>query len=223
LAAKDNLQIIKEGISSRYGSHGNAFVRSTVGGMVLDVPVEIGNSVIESNNFNPGTTIASIADMSKMIFEGDVDETEVGKLKLNMAIILNIGAIENETLNATLNYIAPKGKDDQGAIKFEIEASIEEKEGVFIRAGYSASADIVLDRRDSVLTIQEGLVQFDKENNPYIEVEKDSQEFERQDVILGLSDGLQVEILSGVSLDDNIKGKIVDDEAKPKKKGPRRK
>jgi HlyD family secretion protein len=217
LASQDNLQIVKKGVSTRYGSQGNSLVRSTVSGTVLDVPVEIGNSVIEANNFNPGTTLAFVADLSKMIFEGNVDESEVGKLKLGMDIMLNIGAIENETFDATLNYIAPKGKDEQGAIKFEIEANVEGKEGVFIRAGYSASADIVLDQRDSVLTIQESLVQFDKEGKAFVEIEKDSQTFERMDVELGLSDGLQVEVLNGVSLNDHIKGKVIEDTPKKKK------
>lgn len=219
-AAVDNLQIVKKGVSTRYGSQGNSLVRSTVSGTVLDVPVEIGNSVIEANNFNPGTTLAFVADLSKMIFKGNVDESEVGKLKLGMDIILNIGAIENETFQANLNYIAPKGKDEQGAIKFEIEANVKGKDSVFIRAGYSASADIVLDQRDSVLTIHESLVQFDKEGKSYVEIEKDSQTFERKDIKLGLSDGLQVEVLEGVSLDDHIKGKVI--EATPKKRGPKR-
>jgi HlyD family secretion protein len=218
LAANDNLQIIKKGVSSRYSSQGNSIVRSTVTGMVLEVPIEIGNSVIQSNNFNPGTTVAFVADMSEMIFEGNVDESEVGKLKLGMDIILNIGAIEDKSFNATLNYIAPKGKDEQGAIKFEIEANVEEQEDVFIRAGYSASADIVLEHRDSVLTIQESLVQFDKKGKPFVEIEKDSQNFEKHDIELGLSDGIQVEVLKGVSLEDQIKGKVIEDAPK---KGPR--
>jgi len=223
LAAKDNLQIVKKGVSSRYGAQGNSIVRSTVSGTVLDVPVEIGNSVIEANNFNPGTTIAFVADMSKMIFEGNVDESEVGKLQLGMDIILKIGAIENQSFNAKLNYIAPKGVDEQGAIKFEIEANVQEREGVFIRAGYSASADIVLERRDSVLAIHESLVKFDKEGNSYVEVEKDSQVFEKREVELGLSDGLQIEVLKGVTTSDKIKSKIIEADAgkgrRPGKKG----
>src|SRR5690606_7836359 len=143
-AAEDNLQIIREGASKKMGAAANTLIRSTADGMVLDVPVEEGNSVIEANTFNEGTTIALVANMSEMIFKGKVDESEVGKIEKNMNLILTIGAIENLKFNANLEYIAPKGVEENGAIQFEIRADVSLNDSVFIRSGYSANADIVL-------------------------------------------------------------------------------
>lgn len=205
-AAEDNMAIIREGVAKRSGSGSSlTLIRSTIGGMVLDVPIKEGNSVIEANNFNDGTTIASIADMEDLIFLGKVDESEVEKLNLGMDLILTIGAIPNKKYNATLEYIAPKGIAENGAIQFEIKAAVNLTKEDFIRAGYSANADIVLDRKDSVLTINEGLVQYDEEQKPFVEIETGENQFERRDVNLGLSDGIRVEVLGGVAKDDKIK------------------
>jgi HlyD family secretion protein len=204
-AAKDNLQIIKEGVSSKNSEAANTLVRSTIEGMVLDVPVEIGNSVIELNNFNEGTTIATVADMSDLIFEGMVDESEVGKIAEGMELILTVGAIENEKFDAELEYISPKGEDVSGSIQFQIKAAVDLKDNQFIRAGYSANANVVLDKRENVLAINEGLVQYEGENKTYVEVAIGDQNYERRDVELGLSDGIIVEVLSGVTEEDEIK------------------
>ncbi len=205
-AAENNLQLIKEGITKKSASATNTLIRSTISGMILDVPIEEGNSVIESNTFNDGTSIAIIANMDDMVFEGKVDESEVGKIKEGMPLILTIGAIENESFEATLEYIAPKGVNENGAIQFEIRADVNLKKDQFIRAGYSATADIVLDSRENVLAINESLLQFDQTTNkPFVEIEKGEQQFERVDVELGLSDGINVEVLSGLTKDDKIK------------------
>lgn len=206
-AAQDNLQIVRDGVSSKSGKTSNTLVRSTIAGTVLDVPVEVGNSVIEANNFNAGTTIAFVADMDKMVFEGKVDESEVGKLKLGMDLILTLGAIEDKKLPAKLEYISPKGVDEQGAIQFEIKAAIVNKKEVFIRAGYSANADIVLDKKDSILVISESLLQFDEQKKPFVEIETGDQQYEKRYVTLGISDGLFVEIVDGVTAEDKIKSK----------------
>ncbi|MBI1305937.1 MAG: efflux RND transporter periplasmic adaptor subunit [Bacteroidetes bacterium] len=219
-SAEDNLVIIRDGVSTRSKGSSNTTVRSTITGTVLDVPVEVGFSVIEANNFNAGTTIASVADMNKMIFEGKVDESEVGKLKLGMPILLTLGAIENQTLHATLEYISPKGIEDQGAIQFEIKATVDDMDDVYIRAGYSANADIVLDRRDSVMCISEALIQFENEK-PYVEVETTPQVFEKRFVKLGLSDGINVEILDGIDLKSKLKGKPKEEEGAEKPKMPK--
>lgn len=205
-SAQDNLMIVQKGISQRYGSSSNTLVKSTIDGMILDVPVEIGNSVIEANTFNAGTTIAIVADMNEMIFEGKVDESEVGKLDEGMPLILTLGAVEDEKFDAKLEYIAPKGIEDQGAIQFEIKAAMINHNDAFIRAGYSASADIVLDKRDSVLAIPEGLVKYNEKKKPYVEVETGNQEFEKRPVKLGLSDGINVEVLDGVDKNTSLKG-----------------
>ena len=203
-AAASNLQIVKEGALRGAGSQANTQVRSTVAGMVLEVPVKQGESVIESNTFNAGTTIALIANMGDMIFQGLVDESEVGKLHEGMGLDIKIGALENQVFTGKLEYIAPKGVSAEGVIQFQVKAAITTKEGVFIRAGYSANADIVLDRRDQVLAISEGLLQFDK-GKPYVEVEIGPETFERRDIEVGLSDGINIEVVSGLDKETTIK------------------
>ncbi len=216
-AAENNLQLIKEGVTKRSGEITNTLIRSTIQGMVLDVPVEIGNSVIEANTFNAGTTIATVADMGEMVFEGKVDETEVGKIKTGMNLILSIGAIEDEQFNAFLEYIAPKGIEENGAIQFEIKADVKLKEDYFIRAGYSANADIVLEKKDSVMVIPESLLKFEKEgDSAYVEVETQPQVFEKRYIQTGISDGINIEVISGVSMEDKIKATEVPVEKKKK-------
>jgi HlyD family secretion protein len=203
-AARNNLDIVKSGTSERVAKAATTLVRATISGMVLDVPVEVGNSVIQANNFNEGTTIASIADMTDMIFEGKVDESEVGKIRTGMELVLTIGALPEERLAATLEYIAPKGVEEEGAIQFEIRAAVDEKPGLLLRANYSANADIVLDKREQALAIDEALLQFDGDE-PYVEVETAPQTFERREIVTGLSDGIQIEVVSGLSESDRIK------------------
>lgn len=202
--AEETLELIQDGQIKKSGATTNTIVRSTIDGMVLDVPVEIGNQVIEANNFNAGTTIATVADMSDMIFKGKIDETEVGKIHEKMNLILSIGAIDETKFDATLTKIAPKGVEENGAIQFEIEANVNLKASEFIRAGYSANADIVLDRVDSVLVISESLLKFE-EDTTYVEVETGEQQFEKRIVETGLSDGIIIEVLSGLSSEDKIK------------------
>lgn len=204
--AEDNLQLIKEGVTKGAGKVTNTLVRSTISGMVLQVPVEEGNSIIESNNFNDGTTIATVANMNEMIFKGNVDESEVGKLKEGMNLIMSIGAIESQTFDAKLEYISPKGVKENGAIQFEIKAAVTLIDSVFIRAGYSANADIVLAERDSVLALAESFLIFEGEK-AFVEVEISEQKFEKREIKTGLSDGINIEILSGITADDKLKGK----------------
>ena len=201
-SAQSNLQLIKSGVSGA-GKVSNVVV-STVAGMVIEVPPKEGASVTEANNFNAGTTIASIADMNDMIFQGLVDESEVGKIEVGMDLLIVIGAIDGKKFKGKLEYIAPKGTMVDGAIQFELRAALGLSKDDFVRAGYSANADIVLQRRDKVLSITEALLSFDKKT-PYIEVEVAPQKFERRDIKLGLSDGIHVEVLEGVSPGDVIK------------------
>lgn len=217
-AAQDNLELVKKGETSSNKTQTNRLVRSTINGMVLDVPIKEGNSVIEANTMNEGTTIASVADMSDLIFEGKVDESEVGKIKEGMNLILKIGAIENESFDAILEYISPKGIEEDGAIQFEIRAAVKLKEKQFIRAGYSANADIVLDRRDSVLAVSEALLQFDGDS-AFVEVEVGEQQFEKRYVETGLSDGINIEIVSGISKNDKMKLWNLAESAAPKEGG----
>lgn len=203
-AASVNLQLVREGAASGSGQV-NTEVRSTVAGMVLDLPVDSGASVIESNTFNEGTTIASVADMSDMVFEGRVDESEVGRIRVGMPLSITIGAIRDRRFSGTLEYIAPKGALLDGAVQFEIRAALDEvQDDTFVRAGVSAMADIVLDRRDQVLTVKEAALRFDGDQ-VYVEVETADQVFERRDVEVGLSDGVQIEVVSGLTADDRVK------------------
>jgi len=202
-AAENNVALIKEGASKNADKVSNV-VWATVSGTVLDVPVKQGTFVTETNTFNDGTTIASIADMGDMIFEGKVDESEVGKIREGMDLLLNIGAIEAEPFTAVLEYISPKGVDEKGTIKFELRAALQLRDGLDLRAGYSANADIVLERRDEVLAINEAQLQFD-EQQTFVEVEVAPQQFERRDITTGLSDGINIEIISGLERGDLIK------------------
>lgn len=204
--SRQNYDIIKTGTTSGLGNIAQTQVRATVSGMVLDVPIKEGNQVIEANNFNEGTSIASLADIKKMLFEGKIDESEVGKIKEGLPLEITIGAIENAKFDAILDYIAPKGVAENGAIQFEIKGSLKNIDSTFIRAGLSANASIILDRVENVLAIKEALVQYDpKTKKPFVEVAVGDQKFERRDVELGLSDGIFVEVKKGVSKTDEIK------------------
>jgi len=203
--AQNDYLIIKRG-SAGIGGSANTNIMAQISGTILEIPVKEGDQVIQSNNFNAGTTIASIADMSKMIFEGKVDESEVGKLKKGSNIEVSIGAIENAKFPAKLNFIAPKGTEEAGAVQFKIKADVTLDDNYFIRAGYSANADIILEKKDSVLAIKEALLKFDKKTEePYVEVKIGEGTFEKKIVKLGISDGVNVEVLEGVSKDDEIK------------------
>ena len=203
-AAGNNLQLIKEGVTKSAGNATNTLIRSTITGMVLDVPMKEGSSVIESNTFNEGTTIASVANMGEMIFEGKVDESEVGKISEGMALVLTIGAIDKESFAAKLEYIAPKGVTENGAIQFLIRAAISKNKGTFLRAGYSANADIILAKKDNVFSVPESVLKFEKERT-YVEVETIKNNYEKRFIKTGLSDGINIEVIDGLKKTDKIK------------------
>lgn len=205
-AAEENYEIIRTGTTVDAGNAATTEIKAPISGMVLNVPIRVGNQVIEANNFNEGTTIASIANVNDMIFEGKVDESEVGKIEEKLPLEITIGAIENIVFDAILDYISPQGVDDNGAVQFDIEGTLNDTKGIFIRSGLSANASIILDKANNVLAIKEALVQFDeKTKQSFVEVKIGEQEFERRDVELGLSDGINVEVKSGVNKDDEIK------------------
>ncbi|NAS13799.1 efflux RND transporter periplasmic adaptor subunit [Poritiphilus flavus] len=203
--AKSDYQIIRVG-SAGGSATANTNIRATVSGTILEIPIKEGDQVIQSNNFNDGTTIATIADMTKMIFEGEVDEAEVGKLHVGMPLEINLGALEKDKFDAKLKFIAPKGVEEEGAVQFKIEGDLVVNDSTYVRAGYSANASIVLEEKKDVLAIKEALLQFDKETEePFVEVEVAQNEFERRDIELGISDGIDVEVVSGVDEDAKIK------------------
>jgi len=203
--ALSDLQIIRLG-SVGGSALTNTNVRSTVSGTVLQVPVKEGDQAIEANTFNPGTTIATVADLNKMIFEGRVDEGEVGKLKIGMDLKISLGAIEEKEYDAKLTLIAPKGIEVAGAIQFKIEGDVFLDNEYVVRAGYSANATIVTNIKKDILSINESLLQFDNTTKKsYVEIQTSSQKFERRDIELGISDGVYAEVLGGVTENDNIK------------------
>lgn len=202
-AARNNLQLLRDGASSNFSAVSNQIL-STVDGMILDIPVEEGTSVIERNNFNEGTSIATVADMNSLIFEGTVDESDVGKLKIGMPLKLSVGALEDVTFDAILEHISPKGIVEEGTVKFEIKAAISNKEEIFLRAGYSASGDIILANKDSVVALKERDVIF-RNDSTFINVYGGDDAFEERLVEVGLSDGIEIEILSKIDTTMEIK------------------
>ena len=214
--ARSDYEIIKLG-SAGGSATSNTNIRATVSGTILEIPVKEGDQVILSNNFNAGTTIATIADLTMMIFEGKVDEGEVNKLSIGMPLSISLGAMEKTTLDATLRFVSPKGIEEQGAVQFKIEGDVIIKEDVLVRAGYSANATLVTERKVDVLSLPEAVLQFDrKTDKPYVEVLVGDQKFERRDIEIGISDGINVEIISGVTSEDKVK---VWNKTEPIKKG----
>ncbi|MDE6446100.1 MAG: efflux RND transporter periplasmic adaptor subunit [Alistipes sp.] len=209
-SARENMEIVKNGITKRYKDLSNTQIRSTIDGMILDVPIKVGNSVIQANTFNDGTTIATVADMTKMQFQGKVDETDVGKLREGMPVKLTIGALQDVELDAELEYVAPKATEDNGVIMFEVKAAVRIPDDVFVRAGYSANASIMIQNREGVLALPESCVEFEGDKT-YVQLltspeDADEQTFERREVTIGLSDGIDIEIAEGLAETDRVRG-----------------
>ena len=207
-AAIDALEVVRDGVSSSNASASSTLIRSTISGLILDVPVKVGNSVILSNTFNDGTTIATVADMGDLIFKGNIDETEVGQLVTGMQMKITIGALQNLRFDASLEYISPKATDNNGANQFEIKAAVSVPQGNEIRSGYSANAEIVLASARGVLTVPESAIEFSGDDT-YVYVVKgqgDEKTYERRKVVTGLSDGVNIEIRSGLKKTDRVRG-----------------
>lgn len=213
--AQSALEIVRDGISRNSRSSSTTQIRSTITGMILNVPIKVGNSVIQSNSFNDGTTIASVANMNDMIFRGNVDETEIGKIREGMPIKLTVGALGTRTFDAVLEYVSPKGEEKNGAIQFEIKAAVSLPDTSFVRAGYSANAEIVLERAENVLTIPESTVEFhgDTAFVQVVKQEKPKQIFEKRQIKTGLSDGIKIEVKEGLTEKDKIRGAAISKEA----------
>ena len=206
--AIDALEVVRDGVSRSNASASSTLIRSTISGLILDVPVKVGNSVILSNTFNDGTTIATVADMSDLIFRGNIDETEVGQLTQGMAMKITIGALQNLKFDASLEYISPKATDNNGANQFEIKAAVSVPGTNEIRSGYSANAEIVLASAKQVLTVPESAIEFSGEDT-YVYIVKGASEdktYERRKVKTGLSDGVNIEIKSGLKKTDKVRG-----------------
>ncbi len=208
VAAEDALEVVRDGVSKSNASASSTLIRSTISGIILDIPVKVGNSVILANTFNDGTTIASVANMNDLIFRGNIDETEVGNLVVGMPMKITIGALQDLKFDADLEYISPKAVENNGANQFEVKAAVRSVKGSKIRSGYSANAEIVLAKAMHVLTVPESAIEFSGDST-FVYVIKgsdDKKTYERKQVITGLSDGVNIEIKKGIGLKDKIRG-----------------
>jgi len=217
--AQEYLQIIKEGISKSTEQYSNTLVKSTISGMILDVPIKVGNSVIQSNTFNDGTTIASVANMNDLIFVGKVDETEVGRISEGNHVKLIIGAIQDRNFEAQLEYIAPKGMMENGATLFQVKAAVQRtNDGTFIRSGYSANGEIVTEKVEDALAVPEFTLEFASDSAfVYVEnpLKEGAEKYTKTPVVIGLSDGFFVEVKEGITIETPLRGKVIDNKAKP--------
>lgn len=211
-AAQDALEVIRDGVSSSNATSSSTLVRSTITGLILNVPVKVGNSVIQANTMNDGTTVATVANMNDLIFDGNIDETEVGALVEGMPVIITIGALQDYTFDATLEYVAPKAVENNGANQFEIKAAVSVDTDQMIRSGYSANAEIVLKTAEKVLSIPESALEFDGDLT-YVYLKKEDGRFERVAITTGLSDGINIEVTGGLKPGDLVRGtRIINDE-----------
>ena len=208
VAAEDALQVVRDGVSKSNASASSTLIRSTISGIILDIPVKVGNSVILSNTFNDGTTIATVANMNDLIFRGNIDETEVGQLVDGMNMKITIGALQDLHFDAALEYISPKAVESNGANQFEIKAAVKLSEDSKIRAGYSANAEIVLAKADKVLSVPESAIEFNGDSTfvYVIKGEGKDKTYERTQVVTGLSDGVNIEIKKGITAKDKVRG-----------------
>ncbi len=206
--AVDALEVVRDGVSRSNASASSTLIRSTISGIILDIPVKVGNSVILSNTFNDGTTIASVANMNDLIFRGNIDETEVGQLVTGMPMKITIGALQNVSFSASLEYVSPKAVESNGANQFEIKAAVSTLADNKIRSGYSANAEIVLARAQNVLTIPESAIEFSGDSTFVYLVKGDGSKktYERKPVVTGLSDGVNIEIKKGLTVKDRVRG-----------------
>ena len=212
-AAKDALEVIRDGVSSTNKTGSSTLVRSTISGLILDIPVKVGNSVIQANTLNEGTTVATVANMNDLIFDGNIDETEVGSLSEGMPVIITIGALQNYSFDATLEYIAPKAVENNGSNQFEIKAAVQVPSGQTIRSGYSANAEIVLQEAAQVLAVPESALEF-AGDSAFVYVRGADNGYTRTPVRTGLSDGIHIEIKEGLSLGQKVRGNQIYEEKK---------
>ena len=211
-ASQESLEVIRDGVSSKNATSSSTLIRSTITGLILDIPVKVGNSVIQANTLNDGTTVATVANMSDLIFEGQIDETEVGSLYEGMPLTITIGALRDYTFDASLEYISPKAVESNGANQFKVKAAVKVDSEHTIRSGYSANAEIELEKADSVLSVPESALEFVK-NEPYVYKKAEDGTYTKTKVSTGLSDGVNIEIKQGLAQGDVVRGpRIIEDE-----------
>ena len=219
VAAQDALDVVRNGVSKSNASASSTLIRSTITGLILDVPVKVGNTVVLSNTFNDGTTIATVANMNDLIFRGNIDETEVGRLVEGMPMKITIGALQDLSFEANLEYVSPKAVESNGANQFEVKAAVHVINGGKIRSGYSANAEIVLAKATKVLSIPESAIEFSGDSTfvYIVKGEGEKKTYDRRAVTTGLSDGVNIEIKKGITAKDKVRGpqQVADTNEKP--------
>ena len=209
-SAQESLEVVRDGVSRSNASSSSTLIRSTISGLILDVPVKVGNSVILSNTFNDGTTIATVANMNDLIFDGNIDETEVGRIAEGMPTTITIGALQDLSFDAVLEYISPKATENNGTNQFEVKAAVKVPEGVNIRSGYSANAEIILQRAKDVLSVPESAIVFEGDST-FVYVGSDGK-YEKRAVTTGVADGVDIEIKDGLSAGEKVRGNQIFEE-----------
>lgn len=211
-ASQESLEVIRDGVSSKNATSSSTLIRTTITGLILDIPVKVGNSVIQANTMNDGTTVATVANMSDLIFEGQIDETEVGSLYEGMPLVITIGALRDYTFDASLEYISPKAVESNGANQFKVKAAVKVDSGLTIRSGYSANAQIELEKKENVLSVPESSLEFVKEE-AFVQLKDENGKFKPVMVTTGISDGVNIEIKSGIGEGAVVRGpRIIEDE-----------
>ena len=211
-ASQESLEVIRDGVSSKNATSSSTLIRSTITGLILDIPVKVGNSVIQANTLNDGTTVATVANMNDLIFEGQIDETEVGSLYEGMPLSITIGALRDYTFDANLEYISPKAVESNGANQFKVKAAVKVDSEHTIRSGYSANAQIELEKRDNVLSVPESALEFEGED-AYVYTRAQDGTYQKIKITTGLSDGVNIEVKEGLSEGDTVRGpRIIEDE-----------
>lgn len=204
-SAQETLEVVRDGVSRSNAKSSSTLIRSTISGLILDVPVKVGNSVIQSNTLNDGTTIATVANMGDLIFDGFIDETEVGRVQEGVPMTITVGALKDLKFDATMEYISPKAVEKNGTNEFEIKATVRVPDSVTVRSGYSANAEVRLDGVIGVVSIPESALEF-KGDSTFVYLVKDEKKYDRTPVVTGLSDGINIEIKSGLKAGDKVRG-----------------
>ena len=211
-ASQESLEVIRDGVSSKNATSSSTLIRSTITGLILDIPVKVGNSVIQANTLNDGTTVATVANMNDLIFEGQIDETEVGSLYEGMPLTITIGALRDYTFDANLEYISPKAVESNGANQFKVKAAVKVDSEHTIRSGYSANAQIELEKKENVVSVPESALDFEGED-AYVYTKSQDGTYQKTKVTTGLSDGVNIEVKDGLSEGDTVRGpRLIEDE-----------
>ena len=211
-ASQESLEVIRDGVSSKNATSSSTLIRSTITGLILDIPVKVGNSVIQANTLNDGTTVATVANMNDLIFEGQIDETEVGSLYEGMPLTITIGALRDYTFDANLEYISPKAVESNGANQFKVKAAVKVDSEHTIRSGYSANAQIELEKKESVVSVPESTLEFEGED-VYVYTKSQDGTYQKTKITTGLSDGMNIEVKDGLSEGDTVRGpRLIEDE-----------